>query len=160
MDNQYSRRENIELLGIDEKIQQKDLEAYVLEILKSIKINISSYNIVAVHRLGRKRRGFNRNVIVRFVNRKNAILALKFKKNLSKTKFKDVKIIENLCPANKKIYKKCSALKRQNFLSSVWTFNGVVNIKFTDSEDEYPTKVYHFDDIEYHLNYVSESESD
>ena len=50
--DQYSRRENIELLNIPESIPQKDLEAHVIEVLKFIKLdNLCSYNIVAVNRL-------------------------------------------------------------------------------------------------------------
>ena len=79
--DQYSRRENIEMLNVPESIHQNDLEAYVIGVLKYIKLdNLCSYNIVAVHRLGRKRSGRNRSVIIRFINRKHAILALKSKK--------------------------------------------------------------------------------
>ena len=43
-------------------------------------IKIQSYDIVAVHRLGERRGDRPRNVIVRFVNRKNAIKVLQNKK--------------------------------------------------------------------------------
>ena len=155
--NQYSRRENIELLNIPESIHQKDLEAHVIEVLKFIKLeNLCSYNIVAAHRLGKKRNGRNRSVIVRFISRKHAILALKNKKQLiNSPDFNKYIITENLSPRNREIYDKCYQLKREGTFKSLWTYNGRIHIKFTDSYDERPTKIFHFDDIDYHLNYDS-----
>ena len=151
--NRYSRRENIELMNVDEKILQEDLEKYVLTLLKTIGVNVDSYKIVGVHRLGKKRRGMNRNVIVRFLNRKDAINTLKKKKDLMNTRnYKHIKVIENLCPKSKKIFELCMSLKRQRLIKSVWTYNGLVNIKFTDDEDEISTKIYHVDDIDYHIS--------
>ena len=58
---QYNRRENIELSGVPENILQKDLERFVISILRRIGVhNLSSYEIVACHRL--KRKMFNENV--------------------------------------------------------------------------------------------------
>ena len=60
--NQYTRRENIEISNISEKIVQRHLEGYVLEVFESIGINLQSYDLVAVHRLGKFVQGKNRNV--------------------------------------------------------------------------------------------------
>ena len=153
--DQYSRRENIELLNIPESIPQKDREAHVIDVLKYIKVddNICSYNIVAAHRLGKKRNGRNRSVIVRFISRKHAILALKNKKLLSNNpKYRRYIITENLGPKNREIYDKCYQLKKSGMFKSLWTYNGRIQVKFSDSYDEYPTKIYHYDDIEYFLN--------
>ena len=154
--DQYSRRENIELLNIPESIPQKDLEAHVIDVLKSIKVddNICSYNIVAAHRLCKKRNGRNRSVIVRFINRKHAILALKNKKLLSNNvEYRRYIITENLGPKNREIYDKCYKLKKSGIFKSLWTYNGRIHVKFSDSYEEYPTKIYHYDDIEYCLNH-------
>ena len=85
--NQYSRRNNIEIQNIPENILQKDLEEYVIKVLHSIDITIDSYGMVAVHRLGKFRSDKNRNVIVRFLNRKHAYMCLNSeKKNLQDAK--------------------------------------------------------------------------
>ena len=73
--NQYSRRENIEFCNIPESIPQWQLETTIIKILKSININICSYDIVAIHRLGNKNYNTNRNVICRFMNRKNTFIS-------------------------------------------------------------------------------------
>ena len=51
--NQCSRRENLELQNILESVELKDLENFVLDLFKSIKLEVSSYDLVAVHRLGK-----------------------------------------------------------------------------------------------------------
>ena len=51
--NQYSRRENIELQNVPESVEQKDLESFVLDVFKSIDVEVSSYDLVAVHRIGK-----------------------------------------------------------------------------------------------------------
>ena len=67
---QYSQRDNIELANIPVDVQQKDLEIYVINLLSSINVKIQSYDIAAVHRIGRVNRNNCRKVIVRFTNRK------------------------------------------------------------------------------------------
>ena len=83
--SQYNRRENIELLNIPESMLQKDFEPLVVKILNNLDINVQSYDIVTIHRLGANRNNRPRNVIVRFINRTNAILVLRNKKNLKST---------------------------------------------------------------------------
>ena len=103
--DQYSRRSNIEICNIPEKIGQKNIEAYVLKVMGSIGVHLESYDLVAVHRIGKYTRGKNRNVIVRFINRKNAYLCLRDYKQLKKSRnaeFKKLYIIENLCPVGHK----------------------------------------------------------
>ena len=42
--NQYTRRSNIEINNISEKITQRNLEEYVLKVMKSLNINLMSYD--------------------------------------------------------------------------------------------------------------------
>ena len=99
--NQYNRRENLEFVNIPEAITQKELEPLLIKIFNSMNIPIQSYDIAAVHRIGTSNSNHPRNVIFRFINRKNAIHVLKNKKLLKTTgdKFKinSLFVIENLC---------------------------------------------------------------
>ena len=61
----YNRRNNVEFNNIPENIDDSQLENYILKLLKEFDMDISSYDIVAVHRLGKKTNR-PRNVIVRF----------------------------------------------------------------------------------------------
>ena len=74
--NQYGRRESIEIANVPESIPQHKLEEYVVKFLNVINVKVQHYDIVAVHRLGKKSHK-PRNVIVRFLNRKHAFSALK-----------------------------------------------------------------------------------
>ena len=47
----YTRRENIEIVGIPETVSQNDLEQTVIGILASINVKVNSYNIASCHRL-------------------------------------------------------------------------------------------------------------
>ena len=73
----YTRRENIEIVGIPESVKQKDLESTVINILKEIGVKVSSYNKASCHRLKLSKGKKCRNVIVRFINRKNVYKSLK-----------------------------------------------------------------------------------
>ena len=72
--DQYSRRSNVEIRNIPENISQSNIEKYVIKIFESIGIKVQSYDLVAVHRIGKFIQGKHRNVIVRFINRKNAFV--------------------------------------------------------------------------------------
>ena len=85
--NAYNRRRNIELRNIPEKIKEDELEEYCLDILNEMKIDLSSYEIVACHRLGKYQRNITRSVIMRFTNRKYAYDALYYQSSLKKSKF-------------------------------------------------------------------------
>ena len=69
--NQYSRRENLIILGIPNSIRQQNLESEVLNILRVFGLKkIASYDIVACHRLKGKNDKYPARSIIRFTNRK------------------------------------------------------------------------------------------
>ena len=72
--DQYSRRNNVEIPGIPQLVCESQLEEYVVGILKAIYVNITSKEIEAFHRLGKKKE----NVIVQFINRKHCLKALRY----------------------------------------------------------------------------------
>ena len=43
-------------------------------------------------------------------------------------------------------------LKKKKLIASCWSFNGQINIKYTNDEDEKPTKLNHFEDIFYEID--------
>lgn len=79
----YSRRNNVEFCNIPENVSDDRLEEHIIKILKSINVDINSYDIVAVHRIGKKLNNRSRNVIIRFVNRKDAYRCLKLRYRLT-----------------------------------------------------------------------------
>ena len=93
-------------------------------------------------------------MIVRFINRKNAFSCLR--KIAKSIPYKNIYITENLCPANKKMFNSLYKLKKEGSISGVWTFNGSVFFRKSDSEEEYGQKVEHIDDVDFYLSDNSE----
>ena len=151
--SQYSRRENIELHNVPESILPKKLENHVLKVLNSIGVMVESYDLVAVHRIGKKRDAAPRKVLIRFINRKDAYETLYKNKALKSTKessFKKYFFTENLCPENQKIFNKLFKLKKDGIIHNVWTYKSEVYFNFR-KDGEYML-AQHYDDIEYYIN--------
>ena len=72
---------NRDLSGIQNTFNHTDLQTIIIDILKRIRVELESYDIVAC-RLVKNKNGKNPNVIVCFMNRKKTIDCLKMKKNM------------------------------------------------------------------------------
>ena len=150
--DQYGRRENVEIVGISNDVNDRDLESEVIKILRAIGLkHIQHFSIVACHRVGSKDRYGRRNTIVRFLNRKDAIQCLKSKRNLYKCQsigYNNLYVVENLCPAFKSIFEELKQLKDEGFIKQVWSYNGVINYKQSDDEQEKPVKIFHENEVQ------------
>ena len=121
-----SRRNNVEIPGILQSVSNNQLEEKVLDILKAIDVNIIKNEIEACHRLGKKKK----NVILRFINRKHCLKALRNKKKLKPIDKNAIGIpngnlfiSENLTPANSKLAFNCKKLKRDGEIEKCYTIN-------------------------------------
>ena len=154
--DQYGRRENVEISGIPENIPDIELEKTVIEILHKMGLErIQSYGIVGCHRLGKKDRFGNRNTIIRFVNRKDAIWCFQHRKNLHlcrKLGFRNLFFMENLCPAYRSIFETLNKHRSNGEIKKLWTYNGTVQFKYTDNPKEKSIKVFHECDLNFYFN--------
>ena len=71
---QYSRRECLEITGIPESIQDDDLEDYVFKIFNVLDTPVDPENIKTCHRLKSKARP--KNVIIKFSKKKDVFSIL------------------------------------------------------------------------------------
>ena len=71
--------------------------------------------------------------------------------------FKNLFIVENLCPIYKSLFEKCKKLKKEKRIKHLWTYNGVINIKYTDENNEKPKRIYHQEDFDYYFYAVEEN---
>ena len=130
--DQYSRRNNFEINGIPNSVNDDDLEEKIIEVLDAIDITVDKSEIEACHRLPGKNK--EKTTIVRFVNRKLCENALKNRKKLKhcdKTSLgfsedQEIYFNENLCPYYKKLSWMCRQLKRDKMIVSSWTEKGIV----------------------------------
>ena len=153
--SQYSRKENITIIGIPSNIKQNDLERHVVKVINGIGVNIEHYDIAACHRLYQPKKNFPPDTIVRFVNRKKVyqIHKNKFKLN-NKPQTRTLRIVENLCPEYKKMYTECQKFIREEKIGNCWMHNGKLNVSINDNED--PITIYHIDELIGYLDDMDE----
>ena len=103
----------------------------VVDILKAIDVNITTNEIEACHHLGKKKK----NVIVRVINRKHCLKALRNKKKLKSIDKNtmgisnaNLFITETLTPASSKLAFNCRKLKSDGEIEKCDTINGIVHI--------------------------------
>ena len=145
---QYGRRNNLELSGIPDSVDDRDLEKTVVKILKKIDVNVNENDIEACHRIGKSKNGVPKNTIVRFCNRKHSKRALYNRKRLTESNLESIGlgknrifISENLTNYNNMLAYKCRKLKRAKAIHSTFTRDGVVTIGI--EENGKPKKILH-----------------
>ena len=144
---QYSRRDSIEIVGIPEAIPDKDVESKAIDIMKAIGVTVARNEIQACHRLAKKDR-----IIVKFVNRKTAVACLQSRAKLKTLKGKSLGLPDkcklyvnkSLCPQYRKLFWKCKNLFKEAKIQSCWTYNGTIKVKLLN-DDVHP--ILHDDDI-------------
>lgn len=147
---QYSRRECLEVTGIPGNTDDDKLEETVLNVLNKIDVNVQAENIEACHWL-KSKKGPNK-VIVKFSRRKDADNVRKAKKklksaNLSTLGIKNpVYINDSLCKLYKLLWSKCKELSTKKLIHGFWVTNGTLRIKV--SESSLPKSVTHLSDLE------------
>ena len=150
--SQYNRRENIEISGIPDSIDNLELEKNVIRILREIGVyGLDYYEIAACHRLKKRNNEKYASVIVRFINRKRAVQCFQNRKYLKESfgrEFPDLYIFENLCPRYRSIFDSCMDLKNSGEIKKLWTFNGIINFKTSNNTYERPKKIFHINDLD------------
>ena len=134
---QYSRRECIELVGLPSDLNGEDLENAVINMFETSGINIGKRNFHAVHRLADKR-----TVIARLTNRRDPIDILRRKKKLrtlsdeEKIKLNCQKVYVNgsLCPKYRQLLGKCNALFKKGKCVGFYIINVKIKVKINEDE--------------------------
>ena len=149
MTNQYNRRQNLIIEGIPDNIPQNKLETICLDIIHDIGFSdVSSYEVVACHRLRRREGDSTSPTIIRFINRKITEFCLKNRWRLQHLQTNWVlKFREDLCDNNLEILSKCEKLLKEGKIAKVFTFNGFV--KIVHKNQRRSVKITHISDLEY-----------
>ena len=129
---QYGRRNNVEISEISNQIPDQDLEENVVKICKDSDINISAMDIEGCDRLPLGRNSINttKRVIVKFVNGKHSEAMLQRKKGNSKNM---VFVTHSLYPYYCFLWGKCKDLQRKGRISQVFCLGAVVTIRVTEN---------------------------
>lgn len=120
---QYSRRENLRISGLEEEEDESEevLEAKVIELADTIGVKIEQNDISIVHRLGRPREG-GRPVIVRLCHRKKRNEIMLNKKKL-KGRQRKVYINDDMTSLRAKML---NMVKEQEIVKNVSTREGSI----------------------------------
>ena len=149
---QYSRRECIEISGIPQSIEQIDLERTLLNVFDKIDAPVDPQNIEACHRLKSDDNGRSNKVIAKFSKRKDMVRIMNKKKSLKNANLDgtglppstSLFINPSLCSYYKYLWSKCKALWSGKLISSFWVSNGSLRIKLGDDKVK---SVTHKDDL-------------
>ena len=137
---QYSRRECLEIVGIPQDISDDALEDKVCQILTKIGVILESDDIQACHRLRKKDR-----TIIKLSNRKKCLSILVNRKKLKDldrpalnfSRSTKIFVNESLCPYYRGVWGKCKGLLDDGLIHSLWTYNGCVKIKVGESDSAF-----------------------
>ena len=129
-DEQYNRRNCVELSSIPDIITDDNLEDKIIEACKDINIDLSEKDIEACHRLPVRRNATNvsKRVIVKFVNQKHAESILSKKFTLSSTDFSRLNINNKVyvnpsfCPYYHYLWGRCIDLQRRKMIPHVFVW--------------------------------------
>ena len=136
---QYSRRDSIEISGIPQTVQQKDLEGETIKILQAAKVQVHGnhadvMDIQACHRVGKKGA-----TIVKFVNRKFARESLYCGRNLKGNKLyganSQIFINNSFCPEYKYLNYLVRKAKKDNLVFRWKVRNGITSVQMEDGSD-------------------------
>ena len=130
---QYSRRETVEITNIPESVADgDDLEDKVVELFNFAGVHMERRDFHAIHRLKNKR-----VVIAKCINRRDAIAILRAKRKLREANEADRKklgivnkiyVNESLCFYYRRLFGICNALYKKKLLSSSFTINGTIKV--------------------------------
>ena len=136
---QYSRRECLEISGVPESVSDKDLEVKVLNLFQKIDIEVHPDNIEACHWV--KSNAGPKKVIIKMSRRKDADKIRRAKKKLKGLDLSSIGINsavfinDNLCRYDKNLWAKCKKLWLNKFIHGFWTSNGSIRLKVTETSN-------------------------
>ena len=135
--SQYSRRECLELSGIPETIENKDLERTVLGIFEKLDVMVDPNNAEDCHWI--KSSKGPKKVIVKLSRRKDANKIRLLKKGLKGMNLSSlginstVYINDSLCTYYKMLWDKCRKLLLNKYIYSFWVTNGTFKLKTVEN---------------------------
>ena len=131
--DQYSRKETIEVRGIDEDLSNDQVEKQVVDMLNSIKEDdepaFTKEDIHACHKLKNKKM-----VICKFVSRRRMRSSINNRKKLKNKDLSSigikgrVVIYESMSYHYKNLHWRCSQLKKAGKIKDCWFYNGKYKI--------------------------------
>ena len=147
--NQYSRRECLEISGIPENNENKDSENLTFQIFEKIDISVDLGSVEDCHWVNPLR---SKQVILRLSKGKDAN---KIRAEKKKLKGKSLTSLGNSTPVYiknslrvyyKNLWAKCKKLHNNKLIHALWTSNGSIKLKVSENGNIHV--ITHDDDLE------------
>ncbi len=154
---QYSRRNSVRISGLkeEEAEEQHDTVKATLKILKKVDSNISRSDIDRCHRVGRKVKGKDRQIIVKFVSYWDRNSVITNRRKLLDHKVKGVYINEDLTQFRSRLFKRTRDLQKAGSFYRTWTRDGRIYI---EEQQEGRTRVISCDsDLDPYTPYIPDT---
>ena len=123
---QYTRRECVDIVGLPENLKGEELEAAVLNVFEVVGVPMEKGDFHAIHRLRN-----TRMVIAKVCNRRDAIAILRNHRKLRELSQEG----------------KCNALLKTKYVDAFYTINGKVKIKYACRSRQETTAISHEKDL-------------
>ena len=151
---QYSRRECLEISGIPDSISNNNLKETLLKVINVTGVSVNSKDAEACHHLNQPANP--KKMIIELSKRKDVARVINNRKKLKSMKPQNIflssgcKIYMNksLCKYYKYMCWKCGLLQTHGSIQSFWVTNGSIRIKYQNDEVTYVTYI---EDLELHF---------
>ena len=149
--SQYSRQECLEITGIPDKTDQKDLGNTALNIFRKLDVEIDSSNIEDCHWYPNKG---PKRAIIKFSKWKDANRTRHCKKNFKGMDFTSLGISspvfvnDSVCQYYKMLWRKCKKLLTNKFIDSFWLSNGSIRLRVENKDRPCACVITHISDLE------------
>ena len=147
---QYSRRECLEISGLPSSTEDSQLEGTVLQIFEKMDVKVYPQNVEAAHWL--KSNNSSKKAIMKMYKRKDADKIREVKKKLKSLKFESMGINNSIfindsqCAYYKKLWAKSKRMWMNKFIHGFWVSYGLIKIKVSESST--PCIITHDVDLE------------
>ena len=134
---QYSRRECLEIVGVPESVEPDKLEEKMSCIFSKLNVTVQAADIEACHWIQAKKGP--KKVIVKLSRRKDAEEIRKARKKLKSLNLSSIGIEspiyinDSLCVYYKKLWAKCKNLWEEKYINGFWVSNGSIRLKITEN---------------------------
>ena len=148
LNQQNSRKSNLEIDGIPNDILQNNLKKTVTDIINALNIDCIESDIEVVHRLGGNQvpkttiMKAKRSLIDAIVDKRKDLASVPEKVEFPENTKLFVR--NNLCPHMKTLDYNCRLLKKKELIKDTWSFNGILKV-LLDNEQIY--KISHDVDL-------------
>ena len=130
---QYSRRNNIRIIGVPETAEENTDKITIDLVQQKLGVELKENDICRTHRVGRKKPGQHRQIIVK-LTRHNIKSTIMRKKKVLREAGSDVKIQEDLTHGRLDAIKELN--KHKENIHTLWTIDGTINIRLKSNREE------------------------